>query len=80
MQYYDEASFKVIKMIAKNFHQVMCIGLIRDQYNEIPNNANTSRFGKGIKKSQDEIFIEGIVTIESVYGKESLHSIILRGL
>lgn len=58
----------------------MCIGLIRDQYNEIPNNANASRFSKGVKKSQDEIFIEGIVTIESVYGKEYVHPIILRGL
>jgi len=51
MQYYDELSFKVIKVIAKNFLNVMCIGLIRDQYNEIPNNANASRFGKGGKKA-----------------------------
>lgn len=56
----------------KTFDRVLCIGLIRDSFVE------TSM--RGSKKTQEEIFVEGISLIENVMDQSQTHSFVMRGL
>jgi adenylate cyclase 10 len=72
---YDDLSFRMMKLILKQFSPVMCIGVIRDQYAEGP-----KPFADKNQKTQEEVVLEGMTGIESVLNSNNLYNVIFRGL